>query len=63
MKNIKNNLKTIATLTISVIAFIALISAYNAHKEAQMNAYAERNNCTWYATGTFYGDNRDFICK
>lgn len=31
--------------------------------KAQMDAYAAANDCTWQATGTLYGDNRDFICK
>lgn len=59
----KNKTKTITLTLLSIFAVFALISAYNAHKDAQMNEYARLNNCTWHATGTFYGDNRDFICK
>lgn len=59
----KNKAKTFTLTVLAFLAVFALISAYNAHKDAQMNAYAEANNCTWHATGTFYGDSRDFICK
>lgn len=44
------------------VVVIALIAQTN-HKTNQMEAYAKTNNCTWYATGTMYGDDRDFICK
>lgn len=25
--------------------------------------YAAINGCSWSATGTHYGDNRDWVCK
>lgn len=57
--------KTKQTLFV-ILAIIAIIAGFIAienHREANRAAYAKANNCTWEATGTWYGDDRDFICK
>ena len=58
-QTIKNTLIIISLLG----AVIALFAISNAGQDRMMDAYARANNCTWYATGSAYGDNRDFICK
>jgi hypothetical protein len=58
-QTIKNTL-LIVSLVGAVLAFFAI---RNARQDRMMDAYARANNCTWYATGSAYGDNRDFICK
>ena len=46
-----------------VIAGIAICGAVNYKRATDLQAYAEANNCQWSATGTMYGDNRDYICR
>jgi hypothetical protein len=64
MRNItKQTLKnTLIVIAIIGVAFL-IIAAKGARQDRMMEHYAEANNCTWYATGSAYGDNRDFICK
>lgn len=57
----KNN--SIFTTACIVVAFAAVMFGIGQHEDAQMARYAQQNNCTWYATGTFYGDSRDYVCK
>lgn len=45
------------------IAFVAVMFGIGQHEDAQMARYAQSNNCTWHATGSFYGDQRDYVCK
>lgn len=61
-QQLKNNLGMIVILVI-VFGMVVLGIVAENHREANRQAYAKRNNCTWYATGTMYGDDRDFICK
>lgn len=58
-QTIKNTLLVLALVGVA----IALFALDGARQDSQMSAYAEANNCTWEATGSAYGDNRDFICK
>lgn len=58
-KNMKN--KTIGFIAGAAVV-LAIMLAGKIDK-AQMDAYAAANDCTWQATGTLYGDDRDFICK
>lgn len=60
-KSERNN--SILTTACIVIAFAAVMFGIGQHEDAQMARYAQQNNCTWYATGTFYGDSRDYVCK
>lgn len=57
----KNN--SILTIACIVITFAAVMFGIGQHEDAQMARYAQANNCTWYATGSFYGDQRDYVCK
>ena len=62
----KNNIKDKkGILIVIMLALIAIlgVAAIRQHKVIGMQEYATQNNCTWYSNGTFYGDNRDFICK
>lgn len=58
-QTIKNTLLVLALVGVA----IALFALDGARQDSQMGAYAEANNCIWTATGSAYGDNRDFICK
>lgn len=46
-----------------VITFTAVMFGMGQHEDAQMARYAQANKCTWHATGSFYGDQRDYVCK
>jgi hypothetical protein len=59
----KQTLKNILILIAIIIVAIVIFAFDGARKDCQMQDYAKANNCTWYATGSAYGDNRDFICK
>ena len=47
---------------VAILLLLAGIILVGNHRNARMERYAKVNNCTWQATGTWYGDNRDFIC-
>lgn len=57
----KNN----STLTIACIAvaFVAVMFGLGQREAAQMARYEQANNCTYHATGSFYGDSRDYVCN
>lgn len=57
----KNN-NAIITVCI-VITICAVMFGLGQREDAQMARYAQANNCTWVATGTLYGDNRDYVCN
>lgn len=47
-----------------VMTIAVLMSLCQGLKErALFDEYSKENSCTWQATGTVYGDNRDYICK
>ena len=46
-----------------VVAALSLAFAIGEHRTAQMTAYAAQNDCEWVYQGTWYGDDRDYICK
>lgn len=49
-------------LGLSITAVIAGFVLTQIHENRRMERYAKVNSCKWYATGTWYGDDRDFIC-
>lgn len=54
---------SILTTACIAIAFVAVMFGMGQYEDAQMARYAQQNNCTWHATGSFYGDSRDYVCK
>lgn len=50
-------------LIVLALAVIAICGAVNLKRATDLQAYAENNNCQWQATGTMYGDDRDFVCR
>lgn len=54
---------SVLTIACIAIAFVAVMFGMGQHEDAQMARYAQANNCTWHATGSFYGDQRDYVCK
>ena len=55
-----------STLTISICIVITALSvafAIGERTNAQMDVYAAQNDCEWVYQGTWYGDDRDYICK
>lgn len=49
-------------LGLSIIIVVAGLILAQIHENRRMERYAKANNCKWYATGSYYGDDRDFIC-
>lgn len=54
--------KTKIVIALALVA-VATVCAVSLKRAANLHAYAESNNCEWSATGTAYGDDRDWICK
>ena len=55
----------IKNIVIAVMAFIIgclLVVILNQRRTNNMANYAIANDCEWVATGTMYGDDRDFLC-
>lgn len=50
-------------MLVIALGMVALGMMVEDRREANRQAYAKVHNCTWHYTGTFYGDNRDSICK
>lgn len=61
-QQLKNNWEVMIMLVIA-LGMVALGMMVEDRREANRQAYAKAHNCTWHYTGTFYGDNRDSICK
>ena len=61
-QQLKNNWKVLVMLLIT-FGLVALTVKIEDNREANRLAYAKANNCTWHYTGTFYGDDRDSVCK
>lgn len=59
----KNQSNTIILTICIIITAFAIAFAIGERRNANMVQYATANNCEWHATGTMYGDNRDYICK
>lgn len=62
-KNNRKDKKSILLVIMLVFVAILGVVAVRQHKVIGMLEYATQNNCTWHANGTFYGDNRDYVCK
>lgn len=45
------------------VAVVMLGVIVNLKRAWDLHEYAMANNCTWTATGTAYGDDRDWVCK
>lgn len=61
-QQLKNSWKVLVMLLIT-FGLVALTIKIEDNREANRLAYAKANNCTWHYTGTFYGDDRDSVCK
>ena len=55
--------RSIAVAILIAIGLVALMIKIEDSRTANRIAYAKANNCTWHYTGTFYGDDRDSVCK
>lgn len=58
-----NKTKDIVIVTLSAIIVLLLGVILNLKRSYDQEIYAIANDCEWSATGTMYGDDRDFICK
>lgn len=58
----KNN-SSVLTIICILLAIAGVMYGLGQREALQMQQYATNNNCTWVATGTLYGDNRDYLCK
>lgn len=59
----KNNIKNIAIVIMAAIIVLLLGVLINLKRAYDLRQYAIANNCTWSWQGTYYGDDRDYICK
>ena len=62
-KNKNSKTESRIVLAILMIVFFAIAGIIGQIRQHSRDEYALRNNCEWRATGSFYGDDRDFICK
>ena len=61
--NKTNKNRSIAVAILVAIGLVALTIKIEDSRTANRIAYAKANNYTWHYTGTFYGDDRDSVCK
>ena len=45
------------------LAILAAFIGFRIKQAADLAEYAKVNGCSWSATGTNYGDDRDWVCK
>lgn len=55
-------IKDIAIVVLTIIVGMSLVVIMNLKRTNDMAQYAIANDCEWVATGTMYGDDRDFVC-
>lgn len=48
----KTKTNTKIKIALAIIIGVGLLWAYGAHKDRQMDEYAEANNCTWTIQGS-----------
>lgn len=60
-KNMEKKNIVIGALVLVVVLMLGVI--VNLKRAHDLAVYAITNDCTWTATGTMYGDDRDYICK
>jgi|LSQX01.1.fsa_nt_gb hypothetical protein len=53
----------IVVVLILTLAMVVLGIIKEDRRRVNREAYAKVYGCTWHATGTWYGDDRDFVCK
>lgn len=54
--------KNIVIVVMALIIGCLLVVILDQRRTNNMANYAIANNCEWVATGTMYGDDRDFLC-
>ena len=62
-KNKNSKTESRIILAILLVVLFAIAGIIGQIRQHSRDEYARRNNCEWRATGSFYGDDRDFICK
>lgn len=55
--------KDIVIVVLTAIIVLLLGGIIGLKRSYDREIYAITHNCEWHATGTMYGDDRDFICK
>lgn len=50
-------------IIVAVLLGLASFIGVRIKQTADLANYAAVNHCSWVATGTHYGDDRDWICK
>ena len=55
--------KDIVIMVLFAVVVILLGVIVNLKRSYDQEIYAIVNDCEWSATGTMYGDDRDFVCK
>lgn len=55
-------IKNFAIVGMAFIIGVLLVVIVNQRRANNMANYAIANDCEWVATGSMYGDDRDFIC-
>lgn len=58
-----NRIKNIAIVILALIVVLLLGVILNLKRANNLREYAIANNCEWIYQGTYYGDDRDYICK
>lgn len=56
-------IKNIVIALLIILVLVALGVIRELKTQNNMIQYATTNNCTWSWQGTYYGDDRDYICK
>lgn len=54
--------KNIVIAIMALVIGCLLVVILNQRRANNMANYAIANDCKWVATGSMYGDDRDFIC-
>lgn len=57
------NLTTYWVIAAVLMLGLIALGIIEDRRRVNYEAYAKANNCVWHATGTWYGDDRDFICR
>lgn len=62
-EQLKKDLKIFAVMGLVCVIVILLGVIFGLKRTLRMQSYAAANNCTWVWQGSYYGDDRDYICK
>lgn len=57
------DIKIFVVVGLVCVIVLLLGAVFGLKRQLRMQNYAIANDCTWTWNGSYYGDDRDYVCK